>query len=1128
MIDRGNKPLNLSRDRLALLAAMVKEQGIDTAVGQTIRRRKEGDPLPLSRAQQRLWLLDQLTPGSPVYNIPAAIRLTGPLKPDVLERSVNGIVRRHEVLRMTFPLRQGGPEPAIRADLAISLPVVDLCHLPLAEREAEAQRLAREEGGLPFSLAEGPLLRTTLVRLGEEEHLLLLTLHHIVSDGWSMGVLVRELSEFYRALSAASVVTPPALPIQYSDFAAWQDSWLRGDNLERQMGYWKQKLTAPLPTLELPTDRPRPALRSTRGAVRTVALTAELVTALKDLSRREGSTLYMTLLAAFKVLLYRYTGQEDLLVGSPVAGRTRTELEGLIGCFINTLVLRTDLSGDPSFRELLQRVRRTTMEAYAHQDLPFEQLVEALNPERNLSHTPLFQVLFVLQNTPMPRLELPNLKLDPVEYDQGTAKFDLTLTVEETPTGTTARLTYNTDLFWNATANRILGHLQTLLAAVVEAPETAISRLPILTRQERNQLLEGWNDTAVAYSSGRTLHELFTECAERTPDATALVWEDQQLSYRQLNERANQLAHYLKRLGVAPDSPVALCVERSLDTVVGLLGILKAGGAYVPIDPSYPRERMTYILENTGARLLLTKQRLQEVLPLTQAVQVCLDRDWEQIAREDGGNPELTSSGENLAYVIYTSGSTGAPKGVAVEHRQVLNYVAGLAHRLGLVSGATYALVSTIATDLGNTVLFPALTMGGTLHIVSQERATDAYRLAEYFERHRIDCLKITPSHLAALLTASRPERILPKRWLVLGGEVARRELIKRIEALPHGCTVYNHYGPTETTVGVLTYRLDSALPEGVAALPLGRPLPNSRIYLLDRNQEPVSVGVPGEIYIGGHGVARGYLHRPELTAGRFVRNPFSADPADRLYKTGDLARFLPDGNIEFIGRTDDQVKIRGFRIEPGEVEAVLARHPGVRQVVVAAQPDEAGDKRLVAFVVPQASAGLTQDDLRTFAREYLPLYMIPSVFMLLGALPLMPNGKVDRRSLPVPEKEHQSSREPVAPRNSVEQGIARIWQDLLQAQTVGVNDNFFDLGGHSLLLIQLHSQLRQVFGADISLVDLYEHPNIESQARLISRPTAGTDTLAQSEERALSRRDAVRQQRETRQALRTGRRLSE
>ncbi|HET9917756.1 MAG TPA: amino acid adenylation domain-containing protein, partial [Candidatus Binatia bacterium] len=842
------------------------------------------------------------------------------------------------------------PVQKILPSLTLSLAPIDLSDQPENQRETLLQSRLKDEALQPFDLSHGPLIRARLWRLAPQDHVLALTLHHIVSDGWSMGVLFRELSALYRGYCTGTPTSLPELPIQYADYSVWQRDWLQGENLDKQLSYWRKQLDG-LSNLQLPIDHPRPPVQSYRGSSQSVEISAQLSQALKGLSQREGATLFMTLLASFQVLLCRYSGQQDIPVGTPIAGRVRQETEGLIGFFVNTLVLRTNLPNNPTFKELLRQVRETTLDAYTHQGLPFEKLVEELHPERNPSISPLFQVLFVFQNNADLPLEFQALTVEPIRIDYQVAKFDLSLTITAQGSSLRATLNYNTDLFEASTIRRMLGHFQTLLEGIITNPDQRISELPLLTEAEKHQLLVEWNDTKTDYPKDKFIHQLFEEQAERTPEAVAVVFEDQQVTYRELNHRSNQLAHYLVKLGVGPEVLVAICLERSIDMVVGLLAILKAGGAYVPLDPDFPKERLDFMLQDAQVRLLLTQEKLLSRIDHRTAV--CLDSDWSKIATQSTDNPQSNFFTDNLAYVIYTSGSTGWPKVVAIEHRQLSHYLSSIMDRLDLGSQRSFATVSTLSADLGNTVIFASLCAGGALHVLTRDRVTDADGMADYFSRHAVDCLKIVPSHLAALQSASRPEAVLPRKLLILGGEASDIDWVKRLAALAPDCRIVNHYGPTETTIGVMTYAVQKdALPLGLTHLPLGRPLANTQIYILDQHLNPVPIGVPGEIYIGGQGLARGYLNRPELTQEKFVANPFSAEPGARLYKTGDRARYLADGNVEFLGRTDNQVKLRGYRIEPGEIEAALKQHPDLREAVVLARPGANGENQLAAYVV--------------------------------------------------------------------------------------------------------------------------------------------------------------------------------
>lgn len=1072
----------------------------DNLAVTAIEPRKQQENLPLSFAQQRLWFLDQLEPNSNAYNIPYRLQIQGSLNISILEKSISEIIQRHEILHTNFISIDGQPKQVITAKNTFSLPLVDLQSLPEDQQKLEVEIIAKQESEKPFNLAENSLFRIKILRLNAASHILLINIHHIIFDGWSFGVLFDELKVIYTAYYEGVNSPLPQLPIQYADFTLWQRQWLSGEVLESQLNYWKRQLAGDLPILELPTDRPRPRVQTYIGATQSFILSPELTANIKSLCQQEGVTLFMALLTTFKVLLCRYSGQEDVIVGTPIAGRNRREIEGLMGFFVNTLALRTDLTNNPSFRELLGQVRQVCLEAYTHQDVPFEQLVEVLQPERDLSHTPIFQVMFVLQNAPMGELELPNLNLTVLEPPKQTAKFDLTLLMEEKNGQLIGAWEYNTDLFDGATIERMIEHFQMLLSGILATPDQNIWQLPLIAEQERHQLLVEWNQTQTDYSQDKCIHQLFEEQVEKTPNAVAVVFDNEQLTYRELNQRANQLANYLQTLGVKSEKIVGICVERSLEMIVGLLGILKAGGAYLPLDFTYPQERISRMLDDAQVAVLLTqKQLLAKINQLKLVVEnkievVSIDEDIKDLPTDNILN-DLNYLNyphcENLAYVIYTSGSTGTPKGVAVEHRQLLNYVNGIVEKLDLPIAANFAHVSTFFADLGNTMIFPALCTGGCLHIIAKEVATDPLAFSKYNQSYSLDCLKIVPSHLSALLTGSEPEKLLPRQRLIFGGEAASWDLIKRVNELAPKCQIFNHYGPTETTVGVLTYLIGKTATETLSnTVPLGRPLPNTQIYLLDKYHQPVPLGVSGEIYIGGDGVARGYINKPELTNERFIDDPFSHQAEARLYKTGDLARYLPNGDIEFLGRIDDQVKIRGFRIELREIEALLNQHPNLREAKVIVREDIAGDKKLVAYIIltsNQNSSSEISHQLREYLKLNLPDYMIPSAFVVLESFPLTTNGKIDYRAFPGANFSFPQIKY-VRPRTPTEEIIANIWSRVLKVENIGIDDNFFELGGHSLLATQVISRIRQSFNLEIPLRLLFECPTIAQLSSQIGK----------------------------------------
>ena len=1047
---------------------------------------RNGD-LALSFAQQRLWFFDQLEPGNTAYNIPVAVRLKGPLNLAALEQSLNEIVRRHESLRTTFGKVDGRPVQTIALALTIELPVVDLQKLPKDdEREIEVRRLVTAEAQRPFDLSQGPLLRGTVLRLSDDEHVGLLTMHHIVSDGWSTGILVRELSTLYVAFCAGRSSPLAALPIQYADFANWQRQWLQGEVLETQIAYWKQQLAGAPAIVDLPADYPRPAVQTFRGAHQSLVLPEHLYEGLKALCRQEGVTQFMTLLSAFKVLLYRYTMQDDLVVGTPIANRNRIETEGLIGFFVNALVLRTDLSGNPRFRELLRRVREVCLEAYGHQDLPFDRLVEELHVRRDLNRNPLFQVMFVLHNTSLRTVELPGSTLSPVQGDSETAHFDLTLEIADTDQGLRATFVYNADLFAAGTITRMLENFQTLLESVVADPEQCLSNLSLLSETERHRLLRQWNDTKTVPPRDLCIHQLFEAQVERTPDAIAVVFEAEPLTYGELNRRANQLAHYLRGLGVGPDVLVAVCLERSLEVVVGLLGILKAGGAYVPLDPAYPKERLAFMLKDARPPVLLTREGLVAGLVDQSAKVICLDPISDAIASESGENPGNATRPEDLAYVIYTSGSTGQPKGVIVTHAAIADHCRNVQSTYELDARDVVLQFASLSFDVSLEEILPTLIVGARLVVMG----TNTWHPAEFHRKIAelgLTVLNLPTAYWQELARewADVPELVpnIQPRLFVVGGEAMLPDVLNLWQRTPvNRIRLLNAYGPTETTITATLFEVDPRTVQNTIYqhVPIGRPLANRTIYILDHHRNPVPIGARGHLHIGGAGLARGYLNRPELTAEKFIPDPFNAEPGARLYQTGDLARYRPDGNIEFLGRADDQVKIRGFRIELGEIEAVLSQHPAVREAAVLAREDAPGEKRLVAYVVTDS----TTDELRGFLTSRLPEYMLPANFVLLDLLPLMANGKVDRRALPAPDRSRPELEKTfVGPRDDLELQLAHIWEEILDVRPVGVCDNFFDLGGHSLLAVRLFALIEKRLGKRLPLTTVFQGATVEHLA---------------------------------------------
>jgi len=1049
-----------------------------TMAEDTIPQRPQGvTATPLSFGQQQMWLLTQLIPDIPVYNEGVTVHLPGQIDVDVLERSLNEVVRRHEAWRTSFPMVDGQPVQVIHPSLPLSLPLIDLRHLSPDEREAEALRRATADARQPFDLAHGPMVRAMLMRLEDEEHRLYLTLHHIIFDGTSVyQVFLPELRTIYEAFLQNQPSPLPALPIQYADFAMWQREWLQGKILTDQLTYWKQQLDGAPAILELPTDRTRPQNPTYHGFVQSFSLPRQLSNDLKELSRREGVTLYVTLLAAFNTLLSRYTGQEDILVGTVSAGRKQVEIQKLMGVFINTLVMRTNLTGNPGFRELLKRVQKVTLEAQDYQDVPFEYLVKELQPEREQGQNPLFQVLLLLEP---PMAALPSgWTLSHMDVNTDTSKFDLSLILDDRPEGLLCRFEYSTDLFDAATITRMAGHWQQLLEGVVAAPEQHLAELPLLTEAERQQILVEWNATATDYPRDQSVHQLFEAQVERTPDAVALIFGEQQMAYGELNTRANQLAHRLRQLGVRREVMVGLCMDRSIEMVVGLLGILKAGGAYVPLDPSYPKERLAFMLQDTRAPVLLTHEQCADLLPAHEARVLRLDSEWELIARESGENLESETIAEDLAYVMYTSGSTGKPKGVEIMHRSINRLVFGVDYAR-LDSSQTILHMAPISFDASTLEVWGAL-LHGARCILFPERTPTPKSIGAVIQKYNVTTAWLTASLFNAVIDEA-PEALLGLKQLLTGGEALSVTHIRRaLEKVPETQLV-NGYGPHESTTFASCYPIPKHLSENVRSIPIGRPIGNTQLYILDRHLNLVPIGVPGELHIGGAGLARGYLNRPELSTEKFIPNPFSDEPGARLYKTGDRVRYLPDGTIEFLGRFDHQFKLRGFRIEPGEIEVMLGQHPAVREVLVLARETERKEKRLVAYVVPQQGRDVTPSELRRFLKETMPEYMVPSDFVFLAVIPMTPNGKVDQRALPVPTIVKSRIEEGFATALlTVHHQLIQIWEDLLDVKPIGIKDNFFDLGGHSLLAARLVDKIEQVCGKKIPLSSLFAGPTIE------------------------------------------------
>ncbi len=976
----------------------------------------------------------------------------------------------------------------------MSLPVVDLTGLSSEAQALNIERVRAEQAGMAFDLSSGPPVHACLLRRSDHTHLLLLTVHHIIADGWSLGILLRELAAYYQAALAGVSPALPALPIQYADYALWQREWLSGSALTSQLAYWRNQLDGVPTVLALPTDHPRPTVQSFRGATHTFAFSPELIQAAENLSRREGVTLFMTLLATFAILLARTTSQNDLLIGVPIANRTSKEIEGVVGFFVNTLPLRLDFSENPSFRTLLAQVREVALEAYAHQEMPFERLVEELAPERSLSHTPLCQVLFTLQNLSSAPLDLPTLRLQPLAEVSAVAKFDLALELNHSAidgsdiaTTVVAKLTYSLDLFEPATIERFASHYQTVLSAVVNSPDEYVAHVPLLPAAERHTLLTVWNATEREYPDERCTHELFEQQVERTPDAIALVCSDECVTYDTLNRRANQLAATLRERGISLESLVAVCMDRTPTMVMCLLAILKTGAAYLPLDPTYPAERLAFMLADARVPLVLTTTALSHILGLADthaSERLVLDSEPGQtlLAGHSSTNCPSISLPDTRAYVIYTSGSTGQPKGVQITQRGLTNLVCWHQHAFALTSHDRTSHLAGLSFDAAVWELWPSLATGATLCLVDEEIRTSPLHLRDWLVAQQIT-LSFLPTPLAEqLLDVDWPDNTA-LHTLLTGGDLLHHAPERTLPFV-----LVNNYGPTEhtvvTTSGLVAPTLDAGQPPSI-----GRPIANTRAYVLDAHLQPVPIGAPGNLYVGGHGLARGYLYRPDLTAERFLPDPFSSQPGTRLYRTGDLVRYRSDGNLDFLGRSDQQVKIRGYRVELGEIEAVLRQHASIREAIVLIREDTPEDKRLFAYIVPELDAPLAIHQLRQYLQKRLPHYMLPAAIVTLEQIPLSSNGKPDRRRLPAPEVDSSSLTEHyVPPRTSIEETLTSIWAELLGIEHIGVYDNFFELGGHSLLATQVISRIKSVFQVELPVRSLFEQPSVAELAQTIAQ----------------------------------------
>ena len=1087
MKDINDRIASLSPEKRALLQLrLAKKPLAATPVNSIPKRLPREAHCPLTFAQQRLWFLEQLSPDSGLYNIPLGIKLSGDLNIAPLEFALNALVVRHESLRTTFVSSAGEPLQRIADCALLKLNFADVSSRESSTREAEAMALARNEARQPFDLASDLMIRALLIKLAPYEHYLILTMHHIASDGWSVGILCKELGLLYEAATQGRTAMLPGLAVQYADFASWQRKWFTEGVLKSQMDYWKAKLAGALPVLRLPLSRPRPAIQSYKGACVNATFPESLTAALKTFSESRDASLFMTLLAAFQTLLMRYSGQADILVGTPIAGRTRVETESLIGLFTNTVVMRGNLAGNPKFSSFLSQIRKTALEAYSNQDLPFEKLVEELQPARGNGHSPLFQVMFVLQNSPASEIRWPHLACTTFFPHTGTSKFDLTLSMEESDGALKAMFEYNTAIFDESVIAQALHHFQTLLECIVVEPDERVGSLGILTQGEQSLLLHQWNNTGTDYPSQACVHELFQRQAAMTPDAAAVTFGNTTLTYGQLNERANRVANYLIANSVGPEVLVGICMERSLELIVGTLGILKAGGGYLPLDPAYPKERLSFMIDDTRTPVLLTQRKVSGKLPAHSARVIYLEHDMEDFPGEDAANPNAKAMPGNVAYVTYTSGSTGKPKGVCIPHRGVVRLVKSTGYA-SFNSKEVFMQFAPISFDASTFEIWGALLNGARL-VVFPPHLPTLQELGQELRKHKVTTLWLT-SGLFNQMVEDNLEGLGGVRQLLSGGDALSVPHVRKARGVLQSCRLINGYGPTESTTFTCCHTIEE-LSTSAGSVPIGRPIANTSVYLLDRAMKPVPVGFPGELYIGGDGLARGYHNRPELTAEKFVPNPFAEAPGARLYKTGDLARYLENGAIEFMGRIDNQVKIRGFRIEPGEIENILSQHPSVAHCTVIVREDNPGEKMLAGYVVPVTGKTIAAGEIRAFLKQKMPEYMVPSALMILQSLPLTVNGKVDRKALPAPMGNPDAGQRVIS-EIPLHRQLVEIWEDLLHVKPIGIRDNFFDLGGHSLMAVRMMDRIEHICGKKLPLTTLFDGATIEHIADAILKQSS-------------------------------------
>jgi amino acid adenylation domain-containing protein len=1097
-LDPVLKDLIASRKQQLIIALKSRESTGSAAVGGGIVRLPRGGLLPVSSAQQRLWFLDRVDPGRSVYNIGLGVRFRGALDESKMQRTLDMLVERHESLRTRIIDADGSPAAEIVDATNAPLRIIDLSHLEPEAREREMRRLQTEALREPFDLGTGPPSRFVLIRLGSDEHVLCYAIHHAAGDGWSLRLAIDETCRIYEALAAGRVPDLPALPVQYVDYAGWERDQLHSGRMATDLVFWKRQLAGAPAVLELPLDRPRPAMQSFRGTRLRRHFDAGFLQSLKERSRQESATLFMTLLAAWQVVLHRHSAQDDVVVGSPVANRGQPALENLIGCLVNNIALRGNLAGNPRFTDYLAQVKQTTLDAFSHTELPFDVVVEALNPQRTASHAPVFQVLFTLLSFPIEVPPPPGLAIDPIESDTGASRFDIILEVHERHGQLRAEYEYATDLFDADTITRLHEHFASVLAAIIRDPTQLIGELPLLSEAEQ-RLLAGWNDTRFEHDRGRCVHELLEHSVRAQPSAVAVIDASETLTYSQLDRRANQLANLLRGRGIGSGMLVGICVDRTVDMPVALAAVLKCGAAYVPLDPTHPADRLCYALGDAAACCVITLRRYAPQLAGSSASLLLLDELRSELEAQSDERPAGVCAPEDLAYVIYTSGSTGRPKGVQVEHRNVVSFLEAMRHEPGMRATDLLLAVTTLSFDIAGLEMWLPLSVGGRIVIAARADTVDGTRLAELLQTHGVTVLQATPATWRLLIDAGWPGS--PGLKALCGGETLPPELVAPL--LGRVSELWNVYGPTETTIWSTVYRVQ----EPLSVIPVGRAIANTRVYVLEPSGLPAPIGVIGELCIAGEGVARGYRNRTELTAEKFVTITLPDGSSERLYRTGDRARFRADGQLEFLGRNDTQVKVRGYRIELGEIEALLSACAGVRQCVVTAREDTPGMQRLVAYVVadPQFEA----DGARAALREKLPEYMIPNLFMTLDRLPLTPNGKIDRKLLPAPQAVAvPNANAPAATAellmSPAQRRVAGIWCEVLRLERVGLHDNFFDVGGHSLLLAKLHAALKREFSRDLPLVELFQRTTVSAQAERFASPAVVSNALLRAQARAV------------------------